>query len=161
MSQYIYDELVELCKEHDITLSTCESVTGGMIASYITKVSGASKVFKGGLIVYSNQAKEKLAHVKTETLKEFGAISKETAIEMAYNTCGIFKSTIAISITGNAGPNPDENKEVGKAYLGICLVDKVYIYELITTIKDRKDIQLYFTNEALKYTLELIRKVIK
>ena len=80
---------------------------------------------------------------------------------MTYNTCGIFKSTISISITGNAGPNPDENKEVGKAYLGICVVDKVYIYELITTIKDRNDIQLYFTNEALKYTLELIRKVIK
>ncbi|MCF0227215.1 MAG: CinA family protein, partial [Malacoplasma sp.] len=56
----IYDEVVELCRKHNITLSTCESVTGGMIASYITKVSGASKVFKGGLVVYSNQAKQKL-----------------------------------------------------------------------------------------------------
>ena len=161
MALQINEEIIELCKKHNITLSTCESVTGGMIASYLTKVSGASKVYKGGFVVYSNQAKEKQVHVKAETLKEFGAISKECAIEMSFNTCGIMKTTISIAITGNAGPNPDENKEVGKAYLGICVVDKVYIYELITKIKDRNDIQLYFTNEALKYTLDVIRKVIK
>ena len=161
MALQVHEELVELCKKHNITLATCESVTGGMIASYITKVSGASKVLKGGLVVYTNEAKEKLAHVKHETLKEYGAISMQTAVEMAFNTCGILKSTIGIAITGNAGPNPDEDKPIGFAYLGICIVDKVYIHKLNTKIKDRNDIQLYFTNEALKYTLEEIRKVIK
>ena len=161
MGKLFNDEIIELCSKHNITIATCESVTAGMISSYLAKTPGASKVLKGGLVVYNNKAKEKLAKVKPETLKKFGAISKETAIELAYNICGIFNSTIGIGITGNAGPNPDENKEVGKAYLGICVVDKVYIYELITKIKNRNDIQLYLTNEALKYKLDIIRKVIK
>ncbi|MDR3330151.1 MAG: CinA family protein [Mycoplasmataceae bacterium] len=158
MSTFV-QEIVEILKNKHLTLSTCESVTGGMIGSHIVNVSGVSKVYLGGIITYSNESKIKLANVVPKTLDKFGAISKETALEMAVGVIGKFKSDVAISITGNAGPISDENKQVGMAYVCICVIDKTYTYEIHSKETERNQIRIDFTFKALSLLLDLLKRV--
>lgn len=156
-----FQELVELLKKNELTISTCESITGGMIASMIVEVPGASKVFKGGLVVYTNEAKQKLANVSEDTLNQYGAISKQCAIEMAANTNKKLRSDIAISVTGNAGPTCDENKPVGLSYLGISIIDKTYYYEFHAKSSNRNDIRIETTAFAFEQAIKQIKNITK
>ena len=156
-----YVELVDLLKKHELTISTCESITGGMIASMIVEVSGASKVFKGGLVVYTNEAKQKLANISEKTLNEYGAISKQCVIEMANNTNKKLSSDISIAVSGNAGPVVDENKPVGMSYLAISIIDKTYWYEIHTKSTSRNDIRIETTAICLEKTIKLIKDSIR
>lgn len=159
--EILHEEIVQLLKQHHLTIATAESVTAGMISSFLASVPGASNVLKGGLVAYTNEVKIKLAKVKPETIKKYGAVSRNTAHELAYNICRLLKSDIGLSITGNAGPDSMENQPVGMAYLGICLVDQIYIYELHAKSKTRNDIRIEFTHMAYQHLIELLRKVIK
>ena len=111
--------LVEILKEKKLTVSTAESCTGGMVAQLITSVSGASEVFKYGAVTYANETKEKVLGVKAGTLSEYGAVSHETAREMAEGVRETMDADIGVSVTGLAGPSPAEGKEVGLVYIGI------------------------------------------
>ena len=157
MNKTQYEEIIELLIQKNLTISTCESVTSGMIASFFASVPGASNAFKGGSVVYSNFAKTLYAKVKQETLNRYGAISEQAASEMALNTAKLTKTDIAISITGNAGPVPDENKPVGMAYLGICLIDKVYVYQLNSKQTERNNIRIDFASLAFDKLLKLLK----
>ncbi len=159
--EMLHQEIINLLKDNHLTIATAESLTAGMISSYLCSIPGASEVVKGGLVVYTNFAKTKLANIKEETINKYGAISSQTAEELARNVCKILKTNIGLSITGNAGPTKSENKPVGLAYLGICIVDKVYLYELHAISKSRNDIRIEFTHKAFVYLLELLKKVIK
>jgi len=109
----------KLLEEKNLTLSLAESCTGGLIASRITDVGGSSAYFMGGVVCYSNESKEKFLGVKKETLKSFGAVSEETAMEMAIGCKSVFNTDIGISVTGIAGPGgATERKPVGLMYLG-------------------------------------------
>ncbi len=121
-------ELVKKLKEKKLTLSCCESLTGGLFASKIVEISGASEVFVGGYVTYQNQAKAKLLHGE-KVLKEQGAISHEMACLMALTVKNDFESDIAISFTGNAGPTADEGKEVGLVYSCLLFKDKAYHFQ--------------------------------
>lgn len=156
-----YVELVDLLKKHELSISTCESITGGMIASMIVEVPGASKVFKGGLVVYTNEAKQKLANVSEKTLNEYGAISKQCVIEMANNTNKKLRSDISIAVSGNAGPVVDENKPVGMSYLAISIIDKTYWYEIHAKSTSRNDIRIETTAICLEKTIKLIKDSIR
>ena len=115
------ETLVRLLKEKNMTVTTVESCTGGMLAARITNVSGASAVFHQGFITYSNESKHKLLHVKQETLKNHGAVSAETAAEMAKNGASLTGSHLCISITGIAGPTGgSQEKPVGLVYMACC-----------------------------------------
>ena len=103
----------------NFTVATAESCTGGLVASRLTDFSGASAYVKGGIVAYNNDIKKSLLHVNAETLQKFGAVSSETALEMATNVREIFSSTIGISTTGVAGPLTSENKPVGLVYVAI------------------------------------------
>lgn len=131
--------LGNLLIEKKLTLATAESLTGGMCGEYITSFSGASKYYKGGIITYSNVIKEKLG-VSEKTISEFGAVSSNTAIEMAYKAKEFFSSDIGISFTGNAGPEAMENKPVGLVYIGIAYKNDVFVYSNIFS-GDRKAIR--------------------
>ena len=156
-----YEEVIDLLKENNLTICTCESITGGMIASMLVETPGASKVFKGGFVVYSNEAKIKLVNVNEKTIEKYGAISKECAIEMAIGAANKLRTDLAIAITGNAGPNPDENKPVGLSYVAISVIDKTYWYEIKTKATDRNDIRIESTAIALEKIISLIKKIIK
>ncbi len=112
-------ELIKLLLEKNATVGTAESCTGGMIAARLTSVSGASGAFKFGAVTYCNEAKAAVLKVKAETLDEHGAISAETAKEMAEGIRRIMGADIGISVTGNAGPGAAENKPVGLVFIGV------------------------------------------
>ena len=87
--------------------------------SRLTDFAGASAYVKGGVVAYNNEIKNKILHVKEETLENFGAVSSQTALEMATNVREIFSSTIGLSTTGVAGPDKSEGKPVGLVYVAI------------------------------------------
>ena len=125
--------VIGLLQEKGLTLTTTESLTGGMLSARLTNVPGASDVFKQGLVTYSNRAKRKLLDVKKSTLKKEGAVSKKTAKEMAKNGARITGSDICISLTGNAGPTAMEEKPVGLLYIGCAYHDQVTVQEFHLT----------------------------
>ena len=128
VGEYIYgidvssleEVAVKKLLEKKLTVSCAESCTGGYIAKRITDISGASEVFHCGVITYSNDMKEKLINVSRETLEKFGAVSEQTAIEMAEGVRLLSGAEIGVSATGIAGPGGGtEQKPVGLVYLGI------------------------------------------
>lgn len=111
--------VMNLFIKHKKTLSVAESCTGGLISNRITNVSGSSKYFLGSINSYSNQSKINILGVDSSTIEKFGAVSKETALEMAKNVRKLFKSDIAVSTTGIAGPlGGSPEKPIGLTYIG-------------------------------------------
>ncbi len=111
----------ELLLEKDLTIATAESCTGGLISKMITEIPGISSIFMGGAVTYSNEAKEDYLGVKKETLESFGAVSRETAREMAEGIRNRLKTDIGVSVTGIAGPGGGTpEKPVGLVYIGLA-----------------------------------------
>ena len=128
----IVTEVVELLKKRKLTISTAESCTGGLISERITRVSGSSAVFDCGICSYANAIKEKVLGVNPETLAVLGAVSAETAIQMAEGVYKISGADIAVSTTGIAGPTGGTaEKPVGLVYMGVCTKDKAYAVRLM------------------------------
>jgi nicotinamide-nucleotide amidase len=109
----------KLLIQKSLTIAVAESCTGGLIGHLITSIPGSSAYFLGGIISYSNQAKCDLLSVSFETIKLYGAVSGETAREMAKGVKGRFKSDIGLSVTGIAGPDGgSKEKPVGTVFMG-------------------------------------------
>ena len=123
--------LVNKLKSKGLTLSCAESCTGGLIAKSITDISGCSSVFYGGVVSYDNSVKMNVLGVKEETLNEYGAVSFQTAEEMALGVKKALKTDIGISTTGIAGPSGGtRGKPVGTVYIGIAINDTVESFRL-------------------------------
>ncbi|MCH7586802.1 MAG: CinA family protein [Chloroflexi bacterium] len=106
--------------ERNETLATAESCTGGLVGHLLTEIPGSSAYFLGGIVAYSNAAKVKLLNVAALTLEKFGAVSRETAIEMADGVRSNFDADFGIAVTGIAGPMGDpSDKPVGLTWLAI------------------------------------------
>ncbi|MFH1486921.1 MAG: CinA family protein [Chloroflexota bacterium] len=120
MSGGIAEEVENLLREQGLTLATAESATGGLIATMITDVPGSSDCFKGSVVSYANEMKMKVLGVKRETLEEHGAVSEQTAREMAEGVRVLMDADISLSDTGIAGPGgATVHKPVGLFYLGL------------------------------------------
>ncbi|MDR1662877.1 MAG: competence/damage-inducible protein A [Endomicrobium sp.] len=136
------------------TVSFAESCTGGKIASTITDIAGSSFYFKSSVVTYSNESKVKILGVKEETLKKFGAVSKETAKEMARCVLNLSGSDYAFSVTGIAGPGGgSKDKPVGLVYIGFADNKKIECFKF-NFVGTRKDIR----NNAVNTVLDLLRK---
>lgn len=123
-------DVVALLKKRGMTLVTAESCTGGLVAKMITDVAGASDVYPGSVVSYANEVKEQLLGVKHETLVSYGAVSRETAREMAEGAAARFGSDCAIALTGIAGPGGGTpEKPVGLVYCGIFCGGRCEIFE--------------------------------
>ncbi len=145
-----YEELlVKYLCENDITISTAESCTGGLLTAKIINVPGISEFFKEGFITYSNKAKRKTLDVSKSTIRKEGAVSEQTAKEMATGAAMKADTDMAVSVTGNAGPDAAEDKPVGRVYIGIYLKGKVkaFKYDFEGT---RNEIRTQAADEALK-----------
>lgn len=121
----MFEALVTLLKDKNLKLATAESCTGGLIAAGITEISGSSAVFDRGFVTYSNEAKIAMLGVNPKTLADFGAVSQQTAREMAEGAIKHSLADIAVSVTGIAGPSggtPD--KPVGLVYIGLAIKGK-------------------------------------
>lgn len=117
----IEDIVVNKLLKKNLTISNAESCTGGLISHRITQVPGSSSVYKGGIISYSNESKLNHLNINNDTLKNYGAVSEEVALEMAINVRNIFESDIGVSVTGIAGPSGGtKEKPIGLVYVGYC-----------------------------------------
>lgn len=124
----IEDVVAKLLIENKYTVSTAESCTGGMIASTLINYPGISEVFMEGAVTYSNEAKHKRLGVKNETLEKYGAVSEETAREMAIGIAKKANTDVSIVTTGIAGPGGGtEEKPVGLVYIGVYVKGKVKV----------------------------------
>lgn len=145
----------EILKRKNFTVATAESCTGGFLASTLTDVDGASTYVKGGVVAYTNEIKREILHVKIETLNEFGAVSRQTALEMAKNVRKIFSATIGLSTTGVAGAS-SENKPVGLVYVAAVGENFSVVNEFHFT-GTRKEIKSQAVDAALKILSEQLK----
>ena len=120
-----------LLKEKGLTMGTAESCTGGLVAKRLTDLSGASAVFKGGVVSYTNEVKAGVLGVPQEMLDEFGAVSAQVAQAMAQGARKVLGCDLAVSLTGVAGPNPDDrNNPVGLIYVALDTPEGTRVREL-------------------------------
>ena len=120
----------EFFVENNLTLGSVESFTGGLFATTITSISGASKFYKGSFITYATEEKIKLLGIPESVVQQFGVVSKEVAYYMANNARQLLDVDVCVSFTGNAGPDAMENKPVGEVHIGIATKDRAQIYSL-------------------------------
>lgn len=166
IGEYIYssddEELVNVAADklmkNNVTISCAESCTGGLFASKMTEIAGISKVFNRGLVTYSNEAKVQELGVKQETLDKYGAVSEETAKEMAEGLHRVSGSDFCISVTGIAGPDGgSEDKPVGTVFIGAYYKDETHC----TRLQIRNISRQYIRNITVLNMLNIVNKLVK
>ncbi|MEM1079558.1 MAG: CinA family protein [Pseudomonadota bacterium] len=112
-------DLVALCTARGVTVTCAESCTGGMVSAAITDIAGSSAIFERGFVTYSNTAKTEMLLVAPTTLDAHGAVSEEVAAEMSSGARAAARASIAVAITGIAGPGGSEFKPEGRVCFGV------------------------------------------
>lgn len=153
----LLEELTKLLNERKLTITAAESLTGGLFQQELTSIAGASSVFKGGVVCYSNEVKHHVLQVRQQTLDEQGAVSEQCALELAENVAGIFAADIGISFTGVAGPDKLEGKPVGTVYIGIAMKGRPAFVEKLTLAGTREANRM----RAVKYGCYFILRNLK
>ena len=150
--------LIRILTKKKLKISFVESCTGGMLASTITSISGASKVFNLGLVTYSNQAKINILKVNKNIIKKYGAVSHECCSAMVKNLSRISRANINVSITGIAGPKGGtKQKPVGLVYIGVKKGKKILINKCLFKSKKRSSIQIATVKKALDLILRIAK----
>ncbi len=157
MGTTLQERAVDLLKEKGLSLTLCESCTGGLLASMITGVPGASAVFPGSFVTYSLKQKHRMAGVSATILRKKGAVSAKSARAMARGAAMKTGADLALSVTGNAGPEPSENKPVGLVYIGLYRAGKHMERECMFE-GDRSGIRQKACEEALLLLIEELEK---
>ena len=169
LGQYIYGidvanlqtAVVEALKAKHLTVATAESCTGGLISQRITQVAGASEVFGCGVCSYSNDIKESILHVAPDTLQKYGAVSKQTAQEMARGAREISGADIGVSTTGIAGPGGGSaEKPVGLVYVAIDS-EKVQDVIKLNLQRGRVDDREHIRHMASQHVFQMILNTLK
>ena len=152
------EALSALLREKKMTLAAAESCTGGLFSKCMTDLSGASEIYHGGVVSYVNGVKENVLGVSPATRDRFGAVSAETAREMAAGVRKACGSDLGISFTGVAGPSKDDRgNEVGTVYVGIATENKTYV-NLLKLDGDRDTIRRLAVEQGMERLLELLRE---
>lgn len=148
--------VVKLLEKYELTVATVESCTGGLIAGRLVNVPGVSEVFREGFVTYSNKAKRKYVDVNKSTLKKYGAVSEQTAREMAIGGTFAADSDVCVAVTGIAGPDGGtEEKPVGLVYIATYMKDKVTVQEYRF-----KGNRAKIREQAVVKALDLLRRTI-
>ena len=149
--------LIQKLTASNQTLSTVESCTGGLLFGCLTAVPGASAVLERGFITYSNQAKQEMVGVTANTLAAFGAVSQQTAEEMAKGGCQIARTDLSISLTGIAGPSGGSaEKPVGLVWISAFRKDGIQQTERHLFTGDRQQIRMLACTHAIALLLRLL-----
>lgn len=155
------EELVDTLLDSGLTITAAESCTGGLVASFITYVSGSSACFYGSFVTYSNEIKMKMLGVSVETLENHGAVSSECVEQMCKGAAERMDSDIAIAISGIAGPSGGtEQKPVGTVYIGVYFNgkdNKKSVVDRFNFEGDRQAVRLSSVYEAFKMVLSGLR----
>jgi PncC family amidohydrolase len=148
--------LFDKCIEKNITVTTAESCTGGMVASSIVSINGSSSIFKSSIVTYSNSMKSKLLKIPPSVLEKNGAVSEQTAYQMALNVLSIMEADVSIAVTGIAGPTGGSiDKPVGLVWIAIST--KINVFKKKYLLKgNRLEIRERTTLESLKFANKII-----
>ena len=151
-SGLLAEKLIEEAALRNVTIALAESCTGGMIAGVLTDIPGASKVFLGSAVTYSNEAKIDILGVDPDIINDHGAVSSHCAEKMAEGAKRIFRAEIALSVTGIAGPDGGSaEKPVGTVWFGISSNDATYTFK-----KQFSGERALIRNSAVKTALEAL-----
>lgn len=142
----------KLLEKHQ-TLAFAESCTGGLASSLVTDIAGSSEYLVGSAVTYTNEAKHKLLGVEEATLVSYGAVSEQTACQMAQGIRKLFSSDFGVGITGNAGPGGSEGKPVGLVYIAVATGKEVYCKEYLFT-NDRIENKLRIALTAISMVID-------
>ena len=152
----VAEAVVRKIKEAGMTVTTVESCTGGLLSATLVDVSGASDVFYQGVVTYANEAKVRLVGVKEATLQAHGAVSEETAREMAEGGAKAANADAALAVTGIAGPGGGtKEKPVGLVYIGCYVNGKTIVKKNLFT-GNRREVREQAVETALKLLLECL-----
>lgn len=152
------EAIVELCREKNITVTTAESCTAGLLAGRLMNAAGASEIYNEGYITYSNESKKRLLGVKADTLDKCGAVSHETAAEMALGAAKAASADAAVSVTGIAGPGGGSaEKPVGLVYVGCTVNGKVRTEEFRFTGNRAKNREYAVVRALTLFREELLK----
>jgi len=147
------------CINKNLTITTAESCTGGMISSAIVHINGSSKIYKSSFIVYSNDMKSKLLNISNDLITENGAVSEIIAFNMAKNSLELLKANLSIAVTGIAGPTGGTfDKPVGLVWIGIGTKEKI-ITNKYQFNGNRLQIRQKTTYESLRLANDVILKI--
>lgn len=151
------EELGNLLKSKKLSLSTAESCTGGGVAAAITSVADSSEYFMGGIVAYSNDVKVSLLHVSSETLEKYGAVSRETVMEMAAGAMNTLKTDCAIATSGIAGPGGGSlEKPVGTIWIAVA-----YKNEIVTVMQTGDNGRAKNVQNAIQNAMDLLIEILK
>ncbi len=151
----------ELLRAKHWTIGTAESCTGGLVMHRLTNIAGSSDYVLGGVVAYSNQIKQVLLHVRPGTLIAHGAVSEETAQEMAVGARALLGADVAVSVTGIAGPGGGSaEKPVGLTYIGLAAPDDVVIVQRHVWKGDREAIKNASAQAALLLVFDTLSKTV-
>ena len=151
------NSLIKKLIKKKLKISFAESCSGGMLASAMTSISGASKVFDLGLVTYSNQSKIKILKINKIIIKRYGAVSAECCEAMVKNLTKISNALINVSVTGIAGPNGgSKSKPIGLVYIGLIRGKKMIINKNLFKSKSRISIQRATVDKTLKLVNSII-----
>lgn len=151
----MYTEVIKKLIAKKISISTAESITGGLISKLVTDVPGSSSILSESYVLYSNDSKVSVLGVDAGLIEKYGVVSKEVAKDMVVKLKMISGKDICISTTGNAGPDVCDNKPVGRVYVGINFLDEVSVYEL-NIDGDREKVR----NETAKFIFNKIDELV-
>jgi len=158
MANCLEEEVVSLLQKNNFTISFAESCTGGLLASTIINVPGASSVINESHITYSNEAKTKYLHVSEQLLTSYGAVSKEVAKQMSLGLKELSHADINVGVTGLAGPDGGtKTKPVGLVYIACCSKENIVVKEFRFGNQSRQDIRKNSVKEALKIIKEVLQ----
>jgi nicotinamide-nucleotide amidase len=156
----VAEKLVEILKASSLVCSVAESCTGGGVGSSITSVAGSSEVFSGGIISYSNEVKRDVLSVKEETLLKYGAVSRQTAEEMAEGVRKLLKSDLSVSITGIAGPGGgSEEKPVGLVWIGVSSEKGTETFKMVFRNDRKRNIERFASSALNKLREKLVNEL--
>lgn len=153
------EQLVKLLQKLNMTIASAESCTGGLFSAYITEVSGSSEVFNETIVTYSNEAKMRELGVKAETLEAYGAVSRQTAKQMAEGIALRTMSDIGVGITGIAGPGGGTpTKPVGTVYTAVSIGGETNVYHLLIN-GNRSEVRMETCRFIMKNIIEKLQKM--
>ncbi|SMX36250.1 CinA family protein [Maliponia aquimaris] len=150
-------QLLDLARQKRATVTTAESCTGGKVAAAITDIAGSSDIFQRGFVTYSNLAKTEMLGVTPATLEAHGAVSEQVAAEMATGARRAAGATVAVAITGIAGPGGSEFKPEGRVCYGLATADKVTTETIEHGALGRAQVRAAATEHALTLLLSALR----
>ena len=153
------ERVIEICKQNHKTIASCESLTGGLFASTLTSVPGASEVFHGAIVSYATEVKRNVVHVPEKLIEKYGVISKQCARSMALNTIKLLNTDYCVSFTGNAGPSAWEDKPAGCVYCAIVSrKGNIYDFEFQINHKERNEVREEVVSQMMNHLVHTLEE---